>query len=282
MQKHLCVRDVDFALATPDAEESRDNGEPSSGVSADGRTLDGYAAVFSTPTNINSWEGRFEETIAPGAFTKTLRERTPMMQWNHGHDTRVGAVPIGVYTTLSEEAAGLHVTGRLFDNPVVEPIRQAIEAQAVNGMSINFVVVRDNWTDNTGKEVRGQELYSLLYDAKDRGPLKREIREAKLFEAGPVANPAYATTSVGVRSEDLSMADREAFIQECLRTSSDVDAIEFPEPEVVVPEVETVSEAREEVTPDDAALAGTSDGHVETPSGFSPEVRARRLKLLAL
>ncbi len=31
----------------------------------DGFTLEGYAAVFNTPTLIDSWEGRFEERILP-------------------------------------------------------------------------------------------------------------------------------------------------------------------------------------------------------------------------
>lgn len=212
MKKHqmICTRSVDFLPITPDQN--------------DGRTLEGYAAVWNSPTEINSWEGRFVEQIAPGAFRKTLNERKPVMQYNHGHDARVGTVPIGVYTEITEDEKGLHVVGRLFDNAVVEPVRQAIEAGAVSGMSFAFEVVRDEWTDNTGKPVREDELYRLLYEPGNRGPLQRNIREVKLREAGPVLNPAYASTSVGVRSaDDLTDAEREAIAAEYRRTMAEVD-----------------------------------------------------------
>ena len=209
MNRHLCVRDVEFSFESPpDAMAERSNGD-SSAEHGDGRTLEGYAAIFNAATTINSWEGRFEETIAPGAFRKTLRERTPIMQWDHGRDTRVGSTPIGVYTSLVEDERGLKVSGRLFANDVVEPVRQAVEAQAVRGMSFKFQVTRDKWTDNAGQVVRDEELYNLLYDAGERGPLNREIQEVKLFEAGPVSTPAYSQTSVGVRSaDDMTEADR--------------------------------------------------------------------------
>src|SRR5688500_1914385 len=256
MQNHLCVRDVDFTFVEPQVSEERSGDGAAVG---DGRTLSGYAAVFNVGTTINSWEGRFEETVAPGAFRKTLRERTPIMQWDHGRDTRVGSTPIGVYTSLVEDERGLKVEGRLFANDVVEPVRQAVEAKAVRGMSFKFSVTRDQWTDKDGAAVKGQELYELLYDAGERGPLKRTIQEVKLFEAGPVSTPAYDQTSVGVRSADMTEEDRKAFIEECVRTSSEERTEELPDTSVV-PEAETDEERAE---PEGAAPEGTPEGHTE-------------------
>ena len=200
MTLDICQRNVEFRAA--------DSAEGS-----DGRNLDGYAAVFGAPTVIDSWEGRFTETIAKGAFRKTLRERkNVLMQWNHGGDSRVGHTPIGHYTELVEDDHGLRVKGRLFDNDLVEPIRQAIEAGAITGMSFKFRVVRDDWTDNMGKRVKPDELYELLYDAGERGPLQRNIKEVQLFEAGPVSTPAYDQTSVGVRS--VSEEDRQKLVDQ--------------------------------------------------------------------
>lgn len=257
MQKHLCVRDVDFTFMAH--EEGEERSAPD-GEHGDGRTLSGYAAVFNAATEINSWEGRFSETIAPGAFRKTLRERAPIMQWDHGRDTRVGSVPIGVYSSLVEDERGLKVDGRLFANDVVEPVRQAIEAKAVRGMSFKFQVTRDKWTDKDGQVIRSEELYELLYDAGERGPLNREIQEVKLFEAGPVSTPAYSQTSVGVRSADqMTEGDRQAFIEECVRTSSqDSDRTNELPDESVVPVVETDEERAE---PEGAAPVGTPEGH---------------------
>lgn len=201
----LCNRSVEFRANT-------DAGD------GDGRTLEGYAAVFDQDTEINSWEGRFTERIAKGAFKKTLRERKPIMQYDHGRDSRVGSVPIGVYEDIREDEHGLFVSGRVFDNPVVEPIRQAIEGGAVTGMSFKFRVTRDEWHDKNGKRVRGDEISKLLWEPGDRGPLARTIREVSLYEAGPVSTPAYAGTSVGVR---MTEADREALTAEYRRTMAE-------------------------------------------------------------
>lgn len=167
----------------------------------DGRTLEGYAAVFNTPSRIRSWEGEFDEEIAPGAFKAALRQRTPVLQFDHGRDQRTGTVPIGSIADVREDDDGLFVSARLYDNPVVEPIRQAIEGKSITGMSFRFAVEREEWTDNAGKKVRDDEIGRLLWDPGDRGPLKRRItRINPLHELGPVVFPAYDTTSVGVRS----------------------------------------------------------------------------------
>lgn len=183
----LVSRAVDFRAA--------DVAEP-----GDGRTLEGYAAVFDTPTEINSWEGAFTETLAKGAFRKTLRERTPVLQFDHGRDQRTGSVPIGSFESLSEDDTGLAVRARLFDNPVVEPIRQAIEGKAITGMSFRFEVMREEWRGEDGKVIKpGPDLWDALWENDDPAKITRTIKEVKLFEAGPVVFPAYEQTSVGVR-----------------------------------------------------------------------------------
>jgi HK97 family phage prohead protease len=167
---------------------------------SDGRTLEGYAAVFDADTEINSWEGHFKERIVRGAFRKTLKERTPVLQFDHGHDSRFGNLPIGSFEKIVEDKHGLRVQARLFDH--AEPIRQAIEAGAVTGMSFRFKVVRDSWADDKGNPITDRnELMEKLYSAKKGDkPLQRTIKEVKLMEAGPVVFPAYPQTTVGVRS----------------------------------------------------------------------------------
>lgn len=157
----------------------------------DGFTLEGYAAVFNSPTRIDSWEGRFDEVIAPGAFAKTISERTPVLQFDHGRDVATGSVPIGAIEELREDARGLFVRARLHDNPRVEPIRQAIESGAIDGMSFRFQVVTESW------EKRSNDVDL------------RTIRELGLFELGPVVFPAYEATTVGVRSLLAGLPDAE-------------------------------------------------------------------------
>lgn len=183
----VCERSVEFRAVD----------EPASG---DGRTLEGYAAVFGQPTEIESYAGAFEEVIIRGAFRKTLRERAPVMQFDHGNDKRTGSVPIGAIEDLHEDDEGLFVRARLFDNDVVEPIRQAVAGRAIRGMSFKFRVLQDRWVDRDGKRIKDDDLAGLLADPGERGPIRREITEVQLFELGPVVFPAYEQTSVGVRA----------------------------------------------------------------------------------
>ena len=163
----------------------------------DGFTLEGYAAVFDSPTRINSWEGNFDERIASGAFAKTLKERKPVIQFDHGHDIATGSVPIAAIEDIREDKRGLYIRARMFDNPRVEPIRQAIAGGAIDGMSFRFRVVKEEWDESGATDLR-------------------TIKELELFELGPVVFPAYASTSVGVRSllADLDASQRQQLLDE--------------------------------------------------------------------
>lgn len=170
----------------------------------DGRTLSGYAAVFGQDTEIDSWEGRFTETIRKGAFRKTIRESTPVMQFDHGRHPLIGSLPIGTIADLREDDQGLYVEGRITDNWLMQPVRDAIAEGSVNGMSFRFEVVREEWRDVNGKLVKPEEVLDLLWMPGDRGPLRRELIELKCRELGPVVFPAYAGTEVSVRSRGLA------------------------------------------------------------------------------
>lgn len=148
----------------------------------DGLTLEGYGAVFGSPTRIDSYEGFFDEVIDRGAFAKTLKERTPVVQFDHGRHPLIGSIPIGVPEVLREDAHGLFVRARLHDNWLIEPVRDAIRAGSITGMSFRFSVVKET-IDESGDV-----------------PL-RTVQEVKLYEVGPVVFPAYDETSVGVRSQ---------------------------------------------------------------------------------
>jgi HK97 family phage prohead protease len=166
----------------------------------DGLTLEGYGAVFDTPTRIDSWEGTFDESISRGAFKKSLRERTPRMQFDHGRHPLIGSLPIGRYDVAEEDTRGLHVVGRITDNWLMQPVRDAIAEGSVDGMSFRFSVVREEWRDKKGEVINADELVQLLWNPGNRGPLQRTLKEVKVPEVGPVVWPAYEETSVGVRS----------------------------------------------------------------------------------
>lgn len=192
------MRSVPFTL-------TRDAG--GTGDANDGLTLDGYAAVFNSPTVIDSWEGYFEEDIARGAFKKSLSERTPVLQFDHGSHPMVGSIPIGSIGQITEEPRGLHVVAPLEDNWLVEPVRDAIASGSISGMSFRFEVVRDEWRDGKGNVVTDPDMiWQGISRPSADGLFKRTLLEVKCRELGPVVFPAYADTSVGVRSVTLDLS----------------------------------------------------------------------------
>jgi len=189
-------RSVPFAL-------TREGDDP-----GDGRTFSGYGAVFNSPTRIDSWEGTFDEQIAPGAFRKSLRERTPKFQFDHGHHSLIGSVPIGVIEDIREDDNGLYVEARLGQHILIDLIREAISTGAIDGMSFRFSVVRDEWRDAEGKVVKPDEVEEVLWTGS-RGILLRTLKEVKVAEVGPVVWPAYSDTTAAVRSTGIAQVDRE-------------------------------------------------------------------------
>lgn len=165
-------RHFDFH-ATPARAESRSGDSPP--------ILVGYGAVFNSITRIDSWEGKFDEVIAPGAFKKTISERTPVLQFDHGHHPMIGSLPIGRIDKLTEDKRGLYVEAELFESPMLEPLIQALRGDTLGGMSFRMRVIREEW------------------DLDGDVPL-RTIQEVSMPELGPVVFPAYADTEVGVRS----------------------------------------------------------------------------------
>jgi HK97 family phage prohead protease len=168
----------------------------------DGRTLSGYASVFGEETLIDSAsEGRFHERIEPGAFARSLQELKPVMQFNHGRDPRFGGLPIGSLQVVREDQKGLYVQARLFDS--AEAIREAISAGAISGMSFRFAVTEDAWTDSQGRSIETRHVATKMHQGVE---LHRAVKAVQLYELGPVTFPAYASTTVDVRSTSAAFS----------------------------------------------------------------------------
>jgi HK97 family phage prohead protease len=184
----------------------------------DGLTLDGYAAVFNRETVIDSWEGRFREKIAPGAMKRSFQEAPPRVQFDHGQHPLIGSIPIGSVESIREDShptlapeGGAHIVARLHDNWLIEPVRDAIKSGSVDGMSFRFSVLQDEWRTAEGKLIKdARELEDLLRQSwmdnvPDEELLVRTLRQLKVPEVGPVVWPAYSDTSVGVRSQTITI-----------------------------------------------------------------------------
>lgn len=193
---------------------------------SDGLTFEGYGAVFNSPTRINSWGGTFDEQIAPGAFRKSIRERTPKFQFDHGR-SNFGSLPPGVIEEIAEDDRGLYVRARMSASPYWEPLRDAIASGAVDGMSFRFSVIRDEWRDAEGKVVKPEDVEDALW-SNSRGILLRTLKEVKVDEVGPVVWPAYADTTASLRSKVIDLGrlfdgdpeQRRLFAEAALRFSA--------------------------------------------------------------
>ncbi|MBB6191190.1 hypothetical protein FHS51_001412 [Sphingobium wenxiniae] len=151
----------------------------------EGRTATGYAALFNVETDIG---GYWKETIAPGAFTRSLRERDVVAL--HSHDTGrvVGRKDAGTLS-LREDDTGLQFSNDLPDTSDGRDLAVQIERQDIPGMSFGFRTRKEEWDETVD-------------------PPRRTILEADLFEITYTAFPAYPDTSVGLRSLEHARAER--------------------------------------------------------------------------
>lgn len=255
---------------------------------ADGLNFRGYAAVFGEPTVINSWEGCFREECAPGSFRKSLKERTPVFQFDHGTHPMVGSIPLGAMQEAREDDHGVLVDARLHDNWLVQPVRDAIASGAIDGMSFRFDVIRDRWTDPaTGKRLTDpEEILDRIYHARpaDDDLLLRTLLEVKSREMGPVVFPAYTGTSAEVRQITVDLTgpiDRETqgALARAVYAAEYVGTQDHPE----TPE-DTSDEAVDHGTRDAPAAPQLTDESAEThpaETAPDPDVRASMQRQIA-
>ena len=137
--------------------------------------LSGYAAVF----NESSVPLPFKETIAPGAFRKTLGE-TPDVRLLINHSGLPLARTKNGTMTLSEDERGLYFTAELADTNEGRDIYALVTRGDVDQMSFAFRVIRQKWSEDRSRRI---------------------LTEVSLSDGdvSVVTFPAYPTTSVEAR-----------------------------------------------------------------------------------
>lgn len=147
----------------------------------------GYAAVFN---NVDLGG----DVIAPGAFTKTIREKTnhPIL-W--GHSPRE---VIGVNKSYREDAKGLYVEGQLVMGVArAKDARELMSAGAVTGLSIGYETVVEEFDWDT--EIR-------------------TLKEVKLWEYSVVPFPMNPEAQIAsVKSCDRFKQELDALVAYCDR-----------------------------------------------------------------
>ncbi len=151
-----------------------------------GPIISGYAAVFDK-MSVELWG--FRETIAPGAFTETLKSGNDVRSLvNHDSNQRLGRTSNDT-VRINEDKIGLKFD---IDPPNTSVGRDTVEDIRngnLDGMSFMFKTINDKWETKDGEEVR-----TLL--------------DVELIEGGPVTFPAYPDTSVALRALEKRKAER--------------------------------------------------------------------------
>ncbi len=167
-------------------------------------TFSGYGSVFG---NVDS----YGDVVASGAFRASLEEHkaagtSPLMLLNHDAWDQL---PIGIWTSLEEDAYGLKITGQLLDTAMGRDTYTALKSGAISGLSIGF-------------RVKAFEVRQTHDD-----PL-RTITEADLIEVSVVTLPAnvkarvQAVKSMGV---EMTVRDLEVLLREVGLSKSESIAV---------------------------------------------------------
>jgi uncharacterized protein len=162
---------------TVDQWEIREAGE--------GMSFTGYAAVFNSPSEPLP----FTETIAPGAFSRTLGSRNNIrMLVNHNPEKPLASTRSKTLR-LSEDSTGLLVDADLpQDVTYARDLSALLRAKVVDSMSFGFTVPRggDSWSEDGSQ---------------------RTLNAVRLHEVSVVTFPAYPATTAQVRAVD-ALADK--------------------------------------------------------------------------
>lgn len=151
-----------------------------------GNTITGRAVVFNSMSKtLRTDRGDvFQETFAPGAFTRSLKESPDVRALKeHNPMFLLGRTSSGTLK-LEERADGLHVSLDLPDTTYANDLKESIKRGDISGFSFGFKPVK-------------QRTYL-------RSEMKiRELLDVNLSEVSLVSCPAYNETDVSLRSEGI-------------------------------------------------------------------------------
>jgi len=190
------IRDADLEPAElksipPDMERrsfvAEESGEELRMIGDDGESprIVGYAAVFNRPSEAMGFFGqKFIEKIAPGAFKNAIKNSDTRSLFNHDPNIVLGRKSAGTLK-LKEDEKGLFMEVTPPDTQLVrDMVLTPIKRGDVKEQSFGFTVKTDQWDEDKGKNIVTRTLIEI----------------DTLYDTSPVTFPAYADTSVAVRS----------------------------------------------------------------------------------
>ena len=166
--------------------------------------------VFNSPTEIDG----FKEQVAPGAFTRTLREDDQVMLRDHKSELLLGRVSAGTLR-LTQDHIGVAFELTVPNTSLGQDTFENVRLKNLKGCSFGFLVRDEQWAQDSN------------------GNLLRTILDVQCFETTLTAFPAYDATSVDIRSvrdklstkrdEDDEDKEENDYRPECDPDSDDYD-----------------------------------------------------------
>lgn len=157
-----------------------------SGAGAQFRTLQGYAALFNSPSEDL---GGFREVLAPGCFTRALEspDLNCSLLWNHDPDSVFASTRNGTLK-LKEDSKGLRIWARVdMEDPDARRVVGKIRSGLVDQMSFAFTIADD-----------GDE-----WEVRDGKPWRTVRQVEALWDCSAVTVPAYSNTKIEVLDRAL-------------------------------------------------------------------------------
>ena len=168
------------ALISPTKFNTREDGEA--------LYIEGYFAVFNSTYEI--WNGA-TESIAPGAFTETLKDADVRALINH--DTRL-VLGRTKAETLEPREDDHGLWGRVLINPNDQDamnLYERVKRGDVDQCSFGFEIIREET------------------EISDDGSIHWTIKEVKLYEVSVCTFPAYEETEVSARQRDAEVIRKQ-------------------------------------------------------------------------
>jgi Escherichia/Staphylococcus phage prohead protease len=136
----------------------------------------GYASRFNEPYTVTDMFGEYTETVAPGAFSRSIAEQDVRLYVNH---EGMALARSSVNLTLAEDNVGLAYDARLDSSvSIVSDLSKLMRAGIMRESSFAFQPIRQEWNAD----------YT-----------ERTLLEVKLYDVSIVSLPASPTANAGIR-----------------------------------------------------------------------------------
>ena len=245
----------------------------------DGRTVEMYAAVWNTPTEIHDNQGTYMEQIAPTAFNRTVSQKGTKFGVFFNHGRTLMGTPSDRYTMplgLPIEAPrvddrGLITVTRYSETELGDEVLQLIKDGAITGQSFSGRFLASDPMPARGGQFTPNRDGSLVLVTRN---------EVAMLEYGPTPFPAYDVPMlIGTRSARADLPEAQA--AQLLGYFAAIDSIVDQAQETIsillgTPNLDDIEEMDAEevgepaMTPDQQAAEETAELVAPTPTNSGP------------